>query len=136
MEGHVHEIKNIFNYFGAWTSRLIGSMEIKLSSCIRGYHIYQRVWTPVIGEKLKCERDVVDGYAVGVFTMSATLVGHLPKKISLICSIFLRSGGTITCEVSGGRRYSSDLVQGGLEMPYWLIFRGEELRKLIHDRNA
>ena len=58
--------------------------------------------------------------------MSATLVGHLPKKISLICSIFLRSGGTITCEVSGGRRYSSDLVQGGLEMPCWLIFRGEE----------
>ena len=84
------------------------------------------MWTPVIGEKLKCEREIGNGVDRGVFTTSATLVGHLPKKISLICSIFLRSGGTITCEVSGGRRYSSDLVQGGLEMPCWLIFRGEE----------
>ena len=49
------------------------------------------------------------------------VVGHVPKKISTICSLFLRSG-TITCEVNGSRQYSADLHQGGLEVPCKLRF--------------
>jgi len=38
-------------------------------------------------------------------------VGHLPWKISIKCSIFLKSGGDIIATVT------SDLVQGGLKLP-------------------
>ena len=55
-----------------------------------------------------------------------TIVGHIPKKISSLCSIFLRRGGMILCEVNGHRRYSSDLPQGGLEVPCVLTFIAAE----------
>ncbi len=42
-----------------------------------------------------------------------------------VCSIFLRRGGSIHCVVIGGRRYSADLPQGGLEIPCSLHFEGK-----------
>ena len=53
--------------------------------------------------------------------MKGSDVGHVPKKILTICSLFLRSG-TIRCKVSGSRQYSGDLDQGGLEVPCKLTF--------------
>ena len=50
------------------------------------------------------------------------IVGHVPRKISAICSLFIRRGGVIRCIISGRRRYSSDLPQGGLEIPCILVF--------------
>ena len=43
-------------------------------------------------------------------------VGHIPRKISAICLIFIGCSGSIVCLVNGSRRYSSDLLQGGLEI--------------------
>ena len=37
--------------------------------CVRGYHVYQRIWTAVVGEVLHCEREPTnsrDRYAVAV----------------------------------------------------------------------
>ena len=82
-----------------------------------------------MGEELTCQRErgnVVDRYAVAVEKATGETVGHVPKKISRICSSFLQHGGTITAIVTGRRRYSSDLVQGGLEIPCNLRFYGEE----------
>ena len=115
---------------------VIGTMEFRMDSCIRGYHVYKEVWTAVFGE-LYTEREfgnVVDRYAVTV------MKDHLPKKISRMCSMFIQEGGEILCTVIGNRRYSSDLVQGGLEIPCTLLFRGEEkyiqkLKKLIYLKN-
>ena len=81
--------------------------------------------------------NVVDRYAVTVIKDSGEMVGHLPKKISRMCSMFIQEGGEILCIVIGNRRYSSDLVHGGLEIPCTLLFRGEEkytqkLKKLIY----
>ena len=42
--------------------------------------------------------------------------------ISAICSIFIKRGGNVMCQVAGARRYSSDLVQGVLEIPCILKF--------------
>ena len=53
-------------------------------------------------------------------------VGHLPRKVSRRCSMFLQSGGIITATVTGRRRYSSDLVQCGLEILCQLRFCGNE----------
>ena len=60
------------------------------------------------------------------------VIGHLPRKISKLCSIFLREGGSIYCTVTGRRRHSVDLPQGGLEVPCSLLFKAEtnEIKKL------
>ena len=99
--------------------------ERELPCCVRGYHIYKTIWAATIGEELVCEREptnAIDRYAVAVIK-DGTIIGHLPKKLSKICSIFLRRGGSITCEVTGSRRYSADLPQGGL-----VTFQGQAKR--------
>ena len=99
--------------------------EETIASCIRGYHIYKTVWKARIGEVLSCAREptnAIDRYAVSVFKYD-TVVGHLPQKISRVCSSFIRRGGEIMCEVTGRRRHSRDLVQGGLELPCTLIMK-------------
>ena len=91
--------------------------EFVAPTCIRGYHIYRRIWSATIGKKLVCKREisnVVDRYAVTVLKDS-TVVGHLPKKISKICSLFLHCGGTITCEVTGNRDTQLIWFKGGLK---------------------
>ena len=40
------------------------------------------------------------------------IIGHLPRKLLGVCSLFLRRGGVISCTVTGGRRYSGDLHSG------------------------
>ena len=64
-------------------------------SCIRGYHIYKAVWTPYIGETMPCSRELAnsghDPFAVKVSQLHSEeerIVGHLPGKISSICSFF------------------------------------------------
>ena len=91
---------------------------------IRGYHEYNVVWdNPVIGENLLCKREVGnphDMHAVAVKKVidgSLTVMGHVPQRISSIYSILLRRGGTINCTIDGTRRYSSNIPQGGLEIP-------------------
>ena len=39
--------------------------------------------------------------------------------------IVLQSGGSITCEITGGRKYLCDLPQGSMEIPCILEFTGE-----------
>ena len=73
-------------------------------------------------ERYSCEREprnAKDGYAVAV-KKDRTVIGHLPRKVSRVCSLFLRRGGSIHCTVTGRQRYSVDLPQGGLEIPVLL----------------
>ena len=97
------------------------------NSCVRGYHVYRTIWDAAIGEDLVCEREPTnehDRYAVAV-KKDGIIIGHLPRDISKPCSLFLRRGSNITCYVTGHRRYSADLPQGGLEIPCVLRFEGE-----------
>lgn len=108
--------------------------ELERDCCIRGYHIYESVWHAAVGESLSCVREPTnehDLYAVAVMK-SGQVIGHLPRKVNRVCSIFLRRGGSISCIVLGGRRYSADLPQGGLEIPCRLLFEGEvkEIEKI------
>ena len=48
--------------------------------------------------------------------------------------LFPRRGGVIECVVEGVRHYSSDLPQGGMEIPCRFIFRAEE-KELQKPRN-
>lgn len=80
----------------------------------------------MIGEILSCEREednLHDLFAVRVTKPGETqTIGHLPRLISSTASLFIQRGGTIQCTVTGGRRYSVDLIQGGLEVPCKLQF--------------
>ena len=99
----------------------------EIDSCIRGYHGYKEVWTSNGDEILSCTREVGnihDPYAVSMVHEFGIVVGHVPRKISAVCSLFLLRGGSINCKVTGSRRYSSDLPQGGLELPCCLTFTG------------
>ena len=83
--------------------------EATLSYSIRGYHVYCAIWSAALGEILQREREldnVHDRYAVCVM-WHGTIIGHIPQRISRVCSLFLRRGGKISCKVTGSRRYSS-----------------------------
>ena len=98
----------------------------EMESCIRGHHIYKDIWTPVVDEELSCRREegnISDPYAVA-FIKSGVIVGHVPRRISATCNLFMQRGGAVMCKVTGLRRYSSDLPQGSLEVPCRLVFRG------------
>ena len=61
-------------------------------SRVRGYHIYQLIREASIGEMLRCKSDSHnshDRYAISVKIDEIT-VGHLPRKLSWMCSLFLR----------------------------------------------
>ena len=101
------------------------SCMFSISSVVRGYHIYQDVWSAGVGEQLTCDREPGnrhDTFAVAV-KKDEVIVGHVPRCISPICYIFLCRGGTISCRVTGHRRYSANLAQGGMEIPCILTFQ-------------
>ncbi len=94
-----------------------------LNSCIRGHHIF---WSPHVGESLTCTPEfgnIFDTYAVAVVTRDEErTAGHVPRKISFVCHLFLRRGGHIVCQVTGRRQVTTDLQQGGLEVPCFYTF--------------
>ena len=104
-----------------------------INSVIRGYHVYKDEWDAPIGEVLYCEREIgnrSDPCAVAVKRTTTSVVsGHVPRFMSEICSIFLRRGGTIECIVVGARKHSSDLPQGGLEVPCLLKFKTRDAKE-------
>ena len=113
-----------------------------VESMVRGYHEYKTVWdSPVLGEELICAREIGNSYdpmAVAVkkeIHGETITVGHILKRISALCSIFIRRGGNIKCTVNGSRRYSADLPQGGLEVPCFLILLQRVLKMPIKQRS-
>jgi len=66
---------------------------------------------------------ILDHSSTSNSAQSTITVGHVPRLILMVCSIFIRRGGTIACVVTGPRQYSSDLPQGGLEIPCRYIFQ-------------
>ena len=82
-----------------------------VQTVVRGYHVYKQVWSATVGQVLPCQQErgnVHDPYSVAIVDGN-TVVGHVQRAISAVCSLFLRRNGVITCEVIGGRHYSNDL---------------------------
>ena len=70
------------------------SHNYEISSMVRGYHQYRSIWNAIDGEELPYRVELSnphDLFAVAV-CKSEIVVGHIPKKISSICSSFLRRG--------------------------------------------
>ena len=72
-----------------------GDPEERIVSCIRGYHVYSTVLLEArIGDVLQCNREVkliiygINYYAASIVN-GTDIVGHLPKMISTLCSLFI-----------------------------------------------
>ena len=61
--------------------------------------------------------NVYDLFAVAVVRID-NVIGHIPRLFLAACYIFLgKSGSRMLCTVTGHRKYSRDLPQGGMEIP-------------------
>ena len=102
-----------------------------VDSVVRGHHVYKDRCAPMLKETSQCFREVrnrEDHFAIAVYEDE-----DIVSPISMLCSIFLRQGGTIRCVVSGNCQYSCDFPQGGeLAVPCKLYFIGnsQELKKI------
>ena len=66
---------------------------LEVHSYVRGYHVYQDIWSPRIGEVLPLEREPdnsEDKFAVAI--VRSRVVGHLPFNLGSVASAFLRRG--------------------------------------------
>ena len=88
--------------------------QLVFESCIRGHHVLKDFWTPVINKELVCAQESGNSHNPHAMAIKkgSLVVGHVPRKISAVCSLFLRAG-TITATVTDSHQYSNDLPQGG-----------------------
>lgn len=71
--------------------------------------------------------NLFDPYAVAI-KKGSEVIGHIPRKISPACFLFLEMSGTLTCEITdSNHQYSFDLPQGGMQISCKLIFRSRDL---------
>ena len=86
------------------------------ASAVRGYHVYQDLWKPSIGEKLVAKQEFnnpMDKHAVVV--KGDETVGHLSRKFSQMTQYFLARNGEIGFEVIGHKQCRGLEVQCQLE---------------------
>ena len=105
-----------------------------VDSCVRGFHVYNDRWTPVLGEVIMCEVEdgnTSDTYAVAI-KKGGEIIGHVPRTISAACNLFLELGGSLRCIITDTlHRYSADLPQGGLQIPCKLVFESTKKSSLV-----
>ena len=70
--------------------------QFSFNSAIRGFHVYKDIWeNPVPGEELLCQREVGNSHdALSVAVLKEidgenTIIGHIPRKISALCNVFI-----------------------------------------------
>ena len=80
------------------------SASFAIDAVIRGYHVNKEICVNPEDEKeLTCEPEVWNSHdplAVGVKKLidgNNTIVGHVPRRISPLCSVFIRRRGSVTC---------------------------------------
>ena len=68
---------------------------------IRDFHVYSDIWTPFVGESLTFEQEIgKPNYPYAVAIKDSEVVGHVPRKSSAVCSLFLHLGGKIHCIIT------------------------------------
>ena len=61
--------------------------------------LIKSAWEAVVGEELACQRERAnseDPFAV-VVMKGEMIIGHVPRRISAVCAMFIRRGGSILC---------------------------------------
>ena len=82
----------------------------EIEAMVKGYHIFKDVWSAVIDEESPYKRE--DGNRFDPFAVAVCngdiVIGHVPRKISSVCSLYIHRGGEIHCRVAGSRHFSAD----------------------------
>lgn len=103
------------------------NFKVDFETVIRGHHVYKRVWTPVIDEKVECNKDTRveviehDENAIGVYRVTKqldvanekkTLVGHVTIELSRLMKNFLEANteNKLFAQVTGKRKRELGLV--------------------------
>ena len=92
---------------------------------VTGYHVYQDIWTPEIGEKLSCKEDPenpYDEYAVSVI-LDTELVGHVPRTISKIITNFLSTDGKVELTILANPKRTR---RNGIIVPCLYVLKGSQ----------
>ena len=93
---------------------------LKFSAAIRGFHYYQRIWSPKENEELNClheQGNAFDIFAIKTICQNGKVVGRLPREISKITKFILDRGARVNAVLTFNHYRRSPLVQGGLEIP-------------------
>ena len=95
--------------------------------------MYKAIWTAVVGEELICRREPTNSAdrCVVAVLKEETIIGHLQRKMSKLCSLFLRRGGSMCCRVTGSRQYLSENISCLILFVYFCVLL--YLRKLFLD---
>ena len=86
-----------------------------VNCCVHGYHIFKSFWDAPIGSILSAKHEddpqslVHDKYATALINSESVTVGHLPKFMSKLAYFFVKHAEKIRCEITGSKRYFSDL---------------------------
>ena len=75
------------------------------SHAVHGYHVYKDIWEVAVGETVVCVLETGNFHDRNAVTVEKDrrIFGHLPRKVSRVCAVFLKIGGTIRCTVTGSR---------------------------------
>ena len=128
-------VDSLFNYsllssllFKYLEIPVILEKEFTVQCCIRSYHTYQSQWNAEVAAELGAVPNtrttalVKDKYAIAVKN-GEQMVGRIPMFLSKLTFFFLRYDGKVSIKVNGPRRYSVDLIQGGLELSAEFTFQ-------------
>ena len=112
----------------------------EFTAAIRGFHIYQKVWQPVLNDTLVSIHERGNQFdAFSVKTVRAddnAIVGHLPREISRPAKYLLGRGAIVKAIITCSYYRRSPLFQGGLEIPCMVTVRmpGTIRNHLLLDR--
>ena len=82
---------------------------------VRRYHIFKSFLDAPIGSILSAKHEhdpqslVHDKYAIALINSETDTVGRLPKFMLKLTHFFVKYAGKIRCEITGSKRYSSEL---------------------------
>ena len=114
------------------TIRIVLLVNFETPSYIKGYHEYQKIWTPFLQEELCGEMEPanpVDKYAVAV-KKNNVVVGHLPLgcsgKFAKTIFYFLRADEWSECKVIVTGKLVNCRDGDSMQVPCLLKFHGQK----------
>jgi len=66
------------------------SFQLYIAAYVQGFHVYQVIWTPVLGGVLNYTREMHNRSERFAVRNGETVVGHIPRDYYCISSLFLQ----------------------------------------------
>ena len=93
------------------------SIKYSFQCGLHGFHVYKEVWSPTVGEVLRCcheRKNPFDRYAIATMKrlpgqLASCTIGHLPREMSQIIRFFLLRG-VVSIEIVDKNHRRSPLV--------------------------